>query len=187
MGPHKRLAHVVLQTTALAPMKAWYLKVLDAHVVHENDYIAFITFDDEHHRVAIMQIPGLQERSPITVGLAHAAYTFDTLDELLAKYQDLAAAGIAPRAPVQHGVTTSLYYRDPDENMVELQIDNFSTPEQATAYMCGEEYSSDPIGPTFDPEGMVAALAAGVPRSELTSRAWARTTPQGNVVELLLT
>jgi hypothetical protein len=35
------------------------------------------------------------------------------------------------------GVTSSLYHRDPDGNFVELQVDNFVTPEEATSYMEG--------------------------------------------------
>lgn len=64
--------------------------------------------------------------------------------------------------PVQHGPTTSLYHRDPDGNMVELQIDNMA-PDDATAYMRGEEDSVDPIGPSFDPDTMLAALRLAHP------------------------
>lgn len=187
MNAEKTLAHVVLQTTDLAPLKQWYLEVLDAHVVYENEFIAFLTFDDEHHRLAIMQMPGLTERTPLTVGMAHTAYTFTSLSALLGKYGELKSAGIEPRVPVQHGVTTSLYYRDPDGNMVELQIDNFDTAEEATAYMEGQEYSADPIGPSFEPDAMAAALQAGTPEQVLTTRAWAQECPQRNVVELILT
>ncbi|MCV7228041.1 VOC family protein [Mycolicibacterium komossense] len=187
MAATKRLAHVVLQTTDLTRLKDWYLQVLDARVVYENGGSAFLTFDDEHHRLAILQIPGLTERTPITVGMAHSAYTFDTLADLMGKYRDLRDVGITPRVPVQHGVTTSLYYRDPDGNMVELQIDNFDTPEEATAYMEGQEYNLDFIGPSFDPDQMDEALAEGTPPEHLITRDWAKTTPQLNVVELILT
>jgi catechol-2,3-dioxygenase len=186
MTSDKRLAHIVLQTADLPALRDWYLKVLDAHVVLENGFLAFMTFDEEHHRLAIAQLPQPVARTVTTVGLAHSAYTFATLDDLLAKYETLKAAGILPHAPVQHGPTTSLYYRDPDCNMVELQIDNM-TPEDATSYMRGPEYSRDPFGPSFDPDAMLAALRAGTPESELTARAWALTCPQLNVPELLLT
>lgn len=187
MAATKRLAHVVLQTTDLPRLKDWYLKVLDARVVYEDDGSAFLTFDDEHHRLAILAIPGLAERTPTTVGMAHSAYTFDTLADLMDKYRDLRDVGITPRVPVQHGVTTSLYYRDPDGNMVELQIDNFATPDEATAYMESEEYDLDFIGPSFDPDQMDKALAEGTPAELLITRDWAKTTPQLNVVELILT
>jgi hypothetical protein len=75
----------------------------------------------------------------------------------------LRKADIQPHVPVQHGPTTSIYYRDLDGNMVELQIDNFTTPEEATEYLRGEEFRADPFGRLSIP------------------------TPQRNVPELLLT
>jgi catechol-2,3-dioxygenase len=186
MSADKRLAHIVLQTGQLAVLRDWYLRVLDAHVAFENEFLSFMTFDDEHHRLAITQLPQPAARSSVTVGLAHSAYTFGDLESLLTKYEDLKEAGIHPRVPVQHGPTTSIYYRDPDGNMVELQIDNMA-PEEATDYMRGEEFSRDPFGPSFDPDTMLAALRAGTPESELTTRAWAMTCAQRNVPELLQT
>jgi catechol-2,3-dioxygenase len=188
MAPVPKFAHIVLQTNQLAAMRTFYCTVLDAHVVYENIMLCFLTFDDEHHRIALVQPPigELPERTPLTVGLAHSAFTFPSLPDLLAKYSSLAAKGLLPRVCVQHGITTSLYYRDPDGNSVELQIDNFSTPDEATAYM-HKEYDQDPIGPSFAPDKLIEALGAGVPLSTLTTRAWAASTPQVNVLELLAT
>jgi catechol-2,3-dioxygenase len=186
MHAKKRLAHIVLQTNQLAAVKDWYIKVLDAHVVYENPMISFLAFDEEHHRLAIAQIPGLVERTPLTVGLFHSAFTFDSLGELLAKYEELKEYGIEPRMPVQHGVTTSIYYRDPDGNFVELQIDNFATADEATEYMRSPEYTTEPIGPSFDPAIMLEAFRAGTPESELLTRAWASTNPQRDFVEQMM-
>jgi catechol 2,3-dioxygenase-like lactoylglutathione lyase family enzyme len=186
MNTDKKLAHFVLQTGQLPVLRDWYLKVLDAHVVYENQFLSLITFDEEHHRLGIAQLPQPAARTPMTVGLAHSAYTFPSLESLLTKYEDLKEADIRPHVPVQHGPTTSIYYRDPDGNMVELQIDNFTTSEAATEYLRGEEFHADPFGPSFDPAAMLAALRAGTPESELLTRVWARTCPQRNVLELLL-
>lgn len=189
MKARPRLAHFVLQTSQLPEMREWYMKVLGAHAVYENPMMCFLTFDDEHHRVALLGLPPgvLAERTPLTTGMAHSAFTFASLDDLIGKYLELKAAGIEPRVPVQHGVTTSMYYRDPDGNMVELQIDNFATPDEATDYMHGPEYAADPIGPSFDADELVRAYKSGTPASELTTRAWAKTTPQLNPFELLTT
>ncbi|HEY1973093.1 MAG TPA: hypothetical protein VGH89_34435, partial [Pseudonocardia sp.] len=92
---------------------------------------------------------------------------------LLDRYSTLKQDGIRPHVPIQHGVTTSLYYRDPDGNYVELQVDNFATPDEATAYMVGPEYAENPIGVGFDPDAMLAARAAGTPEGTITTRAWA--------------
>jgi catechol-2,3-dioxygenase len=147
--------------------------------------MSMMTFDEEHHRLGIVQLPRPAPRDAMTVGLQHSAYTFASLVGLLAKYEDLKSVGIEPHVPVQHGPTTSLYYRDPDGNKVELQIDNFATPEDATDYIRGDEYQADPFGPTFDPHAMFVALREGKPQSELVTRAWAMTNPQCDVRALL--
>ncbi|WP_063001554.1 VOC family protein [Nocardia mikamii] len=189
MTVNPRLAHLVLQTNRLPAMRQWYIDVLGARVVFESPVMCFLTTDEEHHRVALFGPPGggLPERTPVTVGLAHTAFTFPALGDLVDKYLELREKGIEPRVPVQHGVTTSLYYRDPDGNMVELQIDNFATAEEATEYMHGDEYGADSIGPSFDAGALAEAYKSGVPQAELTTRAWALGNEQVNVMEMLTT
>jgi catechol-2,3-dioxygenase len=178
MSGNQKLAHVVLQTSKLAEMRDFYAKVLNAHVVFEGPGLCFMTFDEEHHRIAFMSPPiQLEAKSPLAAGLHHSAYTFADLDDLLDRYTDLANQGVKPVVPVQHGVTTSLYYQDPDGNFVELQVDNFATAEEATAYMMGAEYSADPAGPTFDPELLLEARRAGTEPQAILNRAWALSGP----------
>ena len=178
MSTTPKLAHIVLMTGQLPAMRDWYAKVLGAHVVYENPGLCFMTFDDEHHRLALVAPPvPLTPRTPLTACMHHSAYTFAGLSDLLESYARLKALNIEPLTPIQHGVTTSLYYRDPDGNLVELQVDNFAHPDAATAYMQGEEFAADPIGPAFDPQAMLDALQAGTPVATLITRAWARSGP----------
>jgi catechol-2,3-dioxygenase len=174
MAATPTFAHVVLQTNRLEEMRDWYCTVLDAHVVFEGHGLCFITFDEEHHRIAFLDAPvELEPKSPTAAGMHHTAYTFDSLDDLLEHHEQLERNGITPKVPIQHGVTTSLYYQDPDGNFVELQIDNFSTPDDATAYMWGPEYSANPVGVSFDPALMRQARRQGTPVVELVTRSWA--------------
>ena len=171
-----KFAHIVLQTSRLAEMRDWYCAVLGAHVVFQNDILCFITFDEEHHRIAFLQPPPearLENRSPRNAGLNHSAYTYDSLGDLLEQVTALETQGIVPAQPIQHGVTTSLYYRDPDGNFVELQVDNHATPDEATAYMLGPEYAADAVGVGFDPRVMSKAFLDGTPASVLQTRQWA--------------
>jgi len=98
-------AHFVLRTANRAPLRDWYLKVLNARQVFENDYISFITYDDEHHRVAFVQIPGLKKAPDDSWGLAHVAYTMADLGQLLSTYRRLKADGIVPVRTINHGPT----------------------------------------------------------------------------------
>ena len=101
MNTEKQLAHIVLQTGQLPVLRDWYLEVLDAHVVYENEFLSLMTFDEEHHRLGIVQLPQPAGRTPMTVGLAHSAYTFPSLESLLTKYEDLKKAEIQERcAPI---------------------------------------------------------------------------------------
>lgn len=177
MGAKPKFAHIVLQTSNLEGMRNWYCQLLDGHVVYENPGLSFVTFDEEHHRIAFLAPPvQLEAKSPMAAGMHHVAYTFESLDDLLDRYSELKAKGIEPHVPIQHGVTTSLYYRDPDGNFVEMQIDNFAEPDRATAYMEGPEFAADPIGVSFEPDKMIDARRAGTSVQELTTRGWALTT-----------
>jgi catechol-2,3-dioxygenase len=178
MPPQLKLAHLVLQTSKIKEMRDFYGTVLGARVVFESDEFCLMTFDEEHHRIAFTQPPfPLERKSPMAAGLHHSAYTFDTIDELLDHYSELAKQGLTPAVPAQHGVTTSLYYLDPDGNFIELQVDNFATPDEATAYMMGKEYTDDAAGPTFDPEVLLQARQEGADPAEILTRKWALSGP----------
>lgn len=170
-----KFAHVVFHTAQAKEMTDWYCTVLDGHVVYSDDALSFITFDEEHHRVALIHPPGekLERKTPATAAMHHTAYTFDDLDDLLDRFQMLRDRGIEPAVCIAHGVTTSMYYQDPDGNFAELQIDNFEQPDDATAYMNGPEYAGDSVGPAFDPQAMADARRAGASVDKLINRAWA--------------
>lgn len=174
MSAKPKFAHVVFQSGKADAMRDWYCTALDGHVVYEDQGLAFITFDEEHHRVALLKAPvPLERKTPATAAMHHVAYTFESIDDLLDRYVMLREKGITPAVCIAHGVTTSMYYRDPDGNMVEMQIDRFAEPDDATAYMNGPEYAADSVGPAFDPEALLEARRAGASAEELSDRAWA--------------
>ncbi|MBS0540227.1 MAG: VOC family protein [Proteobacteria bacterium] len=162
-------AHFVLRTSNRDALRDWYLKVLNARQVFENDYISFISYDDEHHRVAFVQVPGLEKPTDRNWGLAHVAYTFADLGQLLSTYRRLKADGILPARTINHGPTVSMYYRDPDGNGVELQVDAFDKAG-AAGYFQTEPFRQNPIGVLFDADKMAADYEAGVPESQLLRR-----------------
>jgi catechol-2,3-dioxygenase len=163
-----KLAHVVLRTKSHRDaMVQWYCVVLGAKVVFDAGPIVFLSYDDEHHRIAIAASPALAERPLRAAGLDHIAFTYEDIDALLATYERLKQVGILPFVCVNHGPTTSLYYHDPDKNRIELQVDNFADMTEATALM-QEQFSINPVGEEFDPEEMLARLRSGADPGELT-------------------
>ena len=99
--------------------------------------------------------------SPTRPGLNHVAFTFEGLDDLIDNYQRLQALGIRPHRCVNHGVTTSMYYHDPDQNQVELLVDNFATAAAGRTYMQNRSRDDkNPVGIVFDPEELVERVRA---------------------------
>lgn len=51
------IAHWVVKTARSKEMIEWYGHVFGARVVHEDDQIAFLTWDHESHRLALVKLP----------------------------------------------------------------------------------------------------------------------------------
>lgn len=164
----RKLAHAVFRTRDnYQAMIDWYCTVLGAKPVFESPMLTFLSYDEEHHRIAIANMPDLKEREPRSVGMDHLAFTYASLDDLLATFERLKTVGIEPFCPVNHGPTTSLYYHDPDGNRIELQVDNFEDMHEATAHM-NEAFGVNPVGVLFEPDALVRRRAEGAGVDELT-------------------
>ena len=166
----EKFAHVVLKTANYDAVIGWYATVLQARVAFRNDFIALLTYDDEHHRVAVLNAPGSPPPDPAAAGVHHIAYTYAGLGELLATYQRLKGRGIEPSRCINHGPTTSMYYLDPDGLRVELQIDNFATMAEAHAFLTSPDFAENPIGVIFDPEQLIREYEAGRAFEDLLRR-----------------
>jgi catechol-2,3-dioxygenase len=162
----QKLAHVVYRTHRFEEMLRWYETVFDARVQHQDPALAFLTYDDEHHRFALANLDVLKSDDPGTekqglVGVDHVAYTYASLDDLLDNYQQLKDQGITPYWCVHHGVTVSMYYRDPDGNQMEFQVDCFDSNDESVRYMKGPDFAANPVGVEYDPEEWLLRKGAG--------------------------
>ncbi|KAI0115269.1 Glyoxalase/Bleomycin resistance protein/Dihydroxybiphenyl dioxygenase [Daldinia grandis] len=162
------LCHVVLRTTPanFDGMVDFYLTVLGGRVSHRSPRLCFMTYDYEHHRIAIIQDGGAAPRpkeqgAAPQVGLHHVAFGFATLRDLAVSYEEKKAAGIVPVWAVNHGMSTSMYYADPDGNQLEFQVDNYDTVAEAVAFMASPEFAENPVGVDFDPEVFVGRVRGG--------------------------
>ena len=165
-----KFAHAVFKTTRLEEMTRWWCTLLGAHVAFGNPFVAFLTYDDEHHRIALVNDPSLAAREDRRAGLEHIAYTYGNLGDLLGTYERLKAGGVVPYWCINHGPTTSLYYRDPDGNQVELQVDNFPDAAALHAFFRSGSFAENPIGVVFDPERLLARFRRGDPVEELVKQ-----------------
>src|SRR5207237_2826727 len=126
-------------------------------------------------RVAFADFGPLSSREPDTElaikpteqpGLHHVAFTFGSMGELVDNYVRLRDLGIKPFFCVNHGPTTSMYYRDPDGNRVELQIDNFATAKEGQERMLSPASAQKPIRVEHDPDELLKRLGAGGARAD---------------------
>jgi catechol-2,3-dioxygenase len=174
-----KISHIVLQTNNPKAMQEWYCTVLDGEMVHDAGFISFMSYDDEHHRVAFINPGMLETRQPSEngmlagreSGLHHIAFTLESLGDLLETYARLKEEGIGPFWCINHGVTTSMYFRDPDNNQVELLIDNFAQARDGLAFMKSEAFAKNPVGVEYDPDDFVARFRAGATEKDLLAMA----------------
>jgi catechol 2,3-dioxygenase len=134
--------------------------------------------DDDHaiHRIALLRHAALRDDPDklAHTGIHHTAFEFGSLDELLTRYETLKAHGIVPHSCLDHGLTTSFYYADPDGNNVEMQVDNFGDWAASAEWMrTAPEFVADPIGTYVDPEQIAGAARAGVDPQEIHRRGFA--------------
>jgi catechol-2,3-dioxygenase len=170
-----RFVHVVYRTRRFEQMVQWYRAVFDAKIQFQNSALAFLAYDDEHHRIALINLAVVQpDGTEIdrrgAVGVDHVAYTYASVNDLFENYAQLKEKGILPYWCIHHGLTISMYYADPDGNQMEFQVDAFGSSEEATAYMYGPHYSANPIGVEYNPEEILARLRSGTPGSEFLQR-----------------
>ena len=171
----KSLAHVVYRTRRLAEMLDWYGIVFGAKVQHQNPAMSFLTFDDEHHRFAFLDLSvidpeGAEPDAKTWMGVDHLAWTFGSLDDLFNNYAECKANGIEPYWCVHHGLTVSMYYADPDGNQMEFQVDAFDSADECNAYISGPPFEVNPVGVEFDPEAWLAAVGNGASLDDFRER-----------------
>jgi catechol 2,3-dioxygenase-like lactoylglutathione lyase family enzyme len=172
MTKPSKLAHVVYMTRRYEEMLAWYQTVFTAKVQYQNPAFAFLTYDDEHHRFAfanmsVLNPQGVPTELPAGVGVNHVGYTFATAGELLETYDRLKQIGIEPYWQVHHGVTLSVYYRDPDGNRMEFQVDCCADADKAHEFMQSEAFADNPVGVDIDADVLLARYRDGASENDL--------------------
>lgn len=126
--PVQSIGHAVLKVSNMERAETFYRDVLGFRVATRWDGLGramtFFTLGN-HHDLAIVAMGDDAPRSdPAGVGLAHVAFKVgDTDEELLDMRAQLATHDWPVDRAIDHGVTHSLYLRDPDGNGIELYVD----------------------------------------------------------------
>jgi catechol-2,3-dioxygenase len=183
------LHHVTMKTTRLDEMVDWYGTVVGMRTNHHDAVGAWMTNDRANHRVALLAVPGLSDdpdKVPHT-GMHHMAFEYGDVSQLLETYDRLKGLGITPHGCLDHGLTTSMYFLDPDGNSVELQADNFGDWDASSEWMrTAPEFKINPIGVPFDPDALLEAYRAGTGAVELHRLSFSGELDRGMPLDLRL-
>lgn len=125
-APHSlRLSHLGLFCRELEPMIEFYTKTMGfvitdrGHLPHAE--LCFMSRDPkEHHQVVL--VTGRPEGIPHRI-VNQISFRVDTLEELLAFHRALPMDQVSELDPVIHGISWSLYFRDPEGNRLEVFTD----------------------------------------------------------------
>jgi catechol 2,3-dioxygenase len=168
------LHHFNLKTTRLQELIDWYATVVGTKVTFQDATGAWLSNDAANHRIALLSFPGFvddPDRETRT-GMHHSAFEYESFPDLNSTYLRLREAGIEPDICIDHGMTLSYYYKDPDGNRVELQVDNFGDWPASTEWMrTSPGFRANPIGVFVDPARIAEQAAAGEQFAEIHRRA----------------
>jgi catechol-2,3-dioxygenase len=168
-----KLHHTTFTTKRLDEMVAWYENAVGLIPAFYDENAAWLTNDEANHRIAFLAPPGLKhpEDKGHTTGIHHTAFEYNTFDQWLDNYIRLRDQGITPFLYLDHGITMSIYYQDPDGNGVEIQVDCFGNWEDSKQWISSAlEFARNPIGEWFDPEKLVEAREQGLDFKEIHRR-----------------
>jgi catechol 2,3-dioxygenase len=121
----RKLGHIVLKVRDAQKSKDFYMRALGLKLAHEDKGrgAVFLSFGEQHHELALFQLATGETPDAAQPGLHHAAWQLGSFTELQAAYRELQALGIKVESTIEHNVTRSVYFPDPDGNRVELYCD----------------------------------------------------------------
>jgi catechol 2,3-dioxygenase len=139
-----RIGHIVIKVRSLERSRRFSTEVLGLELMKELPEAKMIFLASnrrDHHELALAEVG---ERAgaphPSDIGLAHFAFRLKNMDDLRAAYRELKEHDVLISFTVNHGVTRSVYFLDPDGHQLEVYVDN---PPEEIAKMsdpyCGLE------------------------------------------------
>ena len=116
------IGHVHLKVSDLKKAEEFYTKLLDFKVTERIGNYVFLTLGKKHHDLALQEIVDAEKPNENTIGLYHFAIESKSLKELAKLHFKLKNNGIEV-SPIDHGISKTLYFSDPDGNGIEVYVD----------------------------------------------------------------
>lgn len=129
---------------------------------------------EANHRIALLAFPDLE--APVdkghTAGLRHTAFEYPEFNSWIMNYKRLKRFGLEPFVCLDHGMTMSMYYQDPEGTGVKIQVDAFGDWSKSISWMYfSSEFGENPIRHHFDPQQILEAYESGMSQEEVHARA----------------
>ena len=125
MAKPKRVGHLVLNVKDLAASTKFYTEIMGFQISRSRETGTFLTCGKIHHDIALFQAP--EGALPVTegqLGLNHYAVQVEGMADLKQAYQEVKEKGVKLDHNTDHGMTSSIYFFDPDGNRIEYFCNN---------------------------------------------------------------
>ena len=125
MAKPMRVGHLVLNVKDVAESTKFYTEILGFDISRQTDTGTFLTCGKIHHDLALFQAP--VDALPVTngqLGLNHFAVQVANIDDLKEVYENLKDKDVTLDHNTDHGMTSSVYFLDPDGNRIEFFCNN---------------------------------------------------------------
>ena len=117
-----KIGHVHIKVLNLKKAEEFYIKIFGFKVSERVGSYLFLTFEKEHHDLALQEIKNAKRPSDNMTGLYHFAIELDNLKQLANIYLKLKKYNVKC-TPINHGISKSIYFSDPDGNGIEVYVD----------------------------------------------------------------
>ena len=123
-----RIGHVVIKVRDLERSRKFYTDVMGLTLMMEAPKLKMVFLASngrDHHEIGLVEVgadaPGPQKGE---IGLVHIAFRLRDEEHLRAAYRELKENQVTILSTVDHGITKSIYFRDPDGHQLEVYCDN---------------------------------------------------------------
>jgi len=134
----KRVGHVVLNVRDVAASTKFYTDVIGFQVALQKEDATFLTCGTIHHDLALFKCKQ-SFRAEGGVGLNHIALQVEDFDMLTEYHNILESNKVEIDRTTDHGMTSSIYLKDPDGNGIELFCNNQDNPAEGLELMRSPE------------------------------------------------
>ena len=121
----KRIGHVLLRVLDLERSRQFYTKILGFEVMEQDPEHGglFMALDGHAHTLDLFPVADAGATPPPMpggVGVQHVAFQVDSDEALRDAYWSLVDHGVTITRAVDHVSQKSIYFRDPDGNLLEV-------------------------------------------------------------------